>query len=62
MIAGLDRSSQVRRRGTVARGLVPGVFLLLELPSLLPVIVGAAVMALVMGARGLAGRLSRGAG
>ena len=62
MIANPGRSARPRRRGTVARALVAGVFLLLELPLLLPLIAGASAMALVMGVRGLARRLRRTAG
>jgi hypothetical protein len=62
MIPGFRRSTQMRRRGAAARVLVAGVFLLLELPLLLPVIAGAGLMALVLGVRALARRLSPGEG
>jgi hypothetical protein len=62
MIHGVQRSTRVRKRGAVARVLVAGVFLLLELPLLLPVIAGAGLMALVVGVRALARRLSPGGG
>jgi hypothetical protein len=57
-IPGFQRSTQMRKRGAVARMPVAGVFLLLELPLLLPVIAGAGLMTLVVGARALARRLS----
>jgi hypothetical protein len=50
----------MRKRGAVARVLVAGLFLLLELPLLLPVIAGAGLMALVMGVGAVARRLSPG--
>jgi hypothetical protein len=62
MIPGFQRSTQMRKPGAVARLLVAGVFLLLELPLLLPVIAGAGLTALVVGVRALARRLSRGEG
>jgi hypothetical protein len=60
MIPGFQRSPQIRKRGAVARVLVAGLFLLLELPLLLPVIAGAGLMALVAGVRAVARRLSPG--
>jgi hypothetical protein len=43
----LDRGQAASRRGTVTRALVAGVFLLLQLPLLFPLIIGAGVTALV---------------
>jgi hypothetical protein len=54
-----QRTPKADRRGVAARALVAGVFLVLELPLLLPVIVGTGVMALVLQIRALARRLSR---
>ena len=47
------------RRGVVLRAVVAGVFLLLELPLLLPLIVGSVVMALVVRVRALGNPLNR---
>jgi ABC-type sulfate transport system permease component len=44
----------------VLRAVVAGVLLLLELPLLLPVIVGGVVMAVIAGARGVKDRVNRG--
>jgi hypothetical protein len=55
-----QRSPKVDRRAVAARTLVAGVFLVFELPLLLPVIAGAGVMTLVVQTRALARRLSRG--
>jgi hypothetical protein len=49
-------------RGRVTRALVAAVFVLLELPLLLPVIAGTGVMAIVAGVPALARRLRRGGG
>jgi tetrahydromethanopterin S-methyltransferase subunit E len=56
-----QRPPKVDRRAVAARALAAGVFLVLELPLLLPLIVGTGVMALVLQTRALARRLSRGA-
>lgn len=61
MIRGLRRRPQIRRPGAVVRALVAGVFLLLELPLLLPIIAGAGLMEVVMQVGALARRLRRGA-
>jgi hypothetical protein len=52
-------SPLVRRRGGAPRALAAAVFLLLELPLLLPLIAGAAVTGLVAQVAALAGRLKR---
>jgi len=60
VIPGFQRSARMRKRGAAVRAPVAALFLLLELPILLPVIAGAGLMALVMGVRGVARRLSPG--
>ena len=54
MITERPRFSQMRNRGAIARALVAGVFLALELPLLLPLIAGAVAMGLVLRVQALA--------
>jgi hypothetical protein len=59
MTPGVRRPPLVYRRDRITRALVAGVLLVLELPLLLPLIVGAGVMLLVMRVGALAQRLRR---
>jgi hypothetical protein len=56
---GLQRPPQIPKPGAIVRALVTGVFLLLELPLLLPIIAGAALGAFGMRVRAVACRLRR---
>ena len=60
MTPGLHPSPPGARRDRVIRTLVAGVFLLLELPLLLPLIVGAGMTFVVVQVGALARRLRRG--